>query len=51
MKVKTGNNYSETQNISSCVSQGSVQGPLLLLIFLDDLWSNIKSEIKLMLTK
>ena len=31
MEVKLGNNYSETQNISSCVPQGSVLGPLFLI--------------------
>ena len=29
MKVKIRNKYSETQNISSSVPRGSVQGPLL----------------------
>ena len=47
MKVKIGNDYSETQNIHSSVPQGSVLGPLLLLIFVNDLRNDMKSEIKL----
>ena len=43
MKVKVGNNYSETQYILSGFAQGSVQGLSLFLIFINDL----KSEIKL----
>ena len=46
MKVRIGNSYSETQNISSRVPQGSVLGPLFL-IFIKDLTNDIKSEIKL----
>ena len=47
MKVKIKNNFSKTQNISSRVLQGLELGPLLFLIFINDLPHDIKSEIKL----
>ena len=47
MKIKIGNNYSETQNIPSYVLQGSILGPLLFLIFISNLPYDMKPEIKL----
>ena len=47
MKIKIGYNYSETQNIPSSVPQGLILGPLLFLIFINDLPYDITSEIKL----
>ena len=47
MKVKIGNNYSETQNIPFGVLQESVLGLLLFLISINDLPNDIKSKIRL----
>ena len=47
MKVKSGNNYSKTENIPSSITQGSVLEPLLFLKVINDLPNDIKSEIKL----
>ena len=46
IKVKIGNNYSESQHICG-VSQDSVLRPLLELIFINNSSNDIKSEIKL----
>ena len=36
MKIQIGNYYSKTQNIPSDIPQGSVLGPLLFMIFLNN---------------
>ena len=46
MKVKTGNKYSERENILHGVPQGSVMGTLLFLVFRNNL-SIYKSELEL----
>ena len=49
MKVKMGNNYSETQYIPSGVPINIGSISLLFLIFINNLLYDIKSEVKLFL--
>ena len=45
--VVIGDNSSEWVDVTSSVSQGSVLGPLLFTIFINDLPENIKNQCKL----
>jgi len=48
-RVKIGGDLSEKDKVTSGAPQGSVIGPLLFLAYVNDIWRNFESTIRIFL--
>ena len=46
-RFRVGRHYSEEVRVISGILQGSVLGPLLFLAYVNDIWRDIESKIRL----
>ena len=46
-RVRVKSHYSEEVRVTSGVPQGRVLGPLLFLVYVNDIWRNIEAKIRL----